>query len=105
MPIFRIEINGQNFLIDSEGQVAKHGFFTMRYVEAYDASVAENEAIEMIRKSQRLRDLVRNRSDDPPVMDVTEIVELESLDDIEHREPGFIWYPENPKRWWQFWKR
>jgi hypothetical protein len=105
MPKYKVEINGQNFLIDAAGHVAKHGFYTIRFVEAIDPAAAENSAVQMIRETPGLRDLVRNTSDDPPVMDVDQIVELESFDGIEHREPGFVWYAESPRRWWQFWKR
>jgi len=105
MPEYRVEINGQNFRLDVGGRIAKHGFFTTRFVEATDPATAEDSAVQMIRETQRLRDLVRNSSDDPPVMDVTQIAELESFEGIENREPGFVWYVENPKHWWQFWKR
>ncbi len=105
MPKYQVEINGQNFLIDMEGQIARYGFFTTRFVEARDTADAENVAVQMLRETQRLRDLVRNGPDDPPIMDVTTIIELESFEGIENLEPGFAWYVESPKRWWQFWRR
>ncbi len=105
MSKFQVEINGQNFALSVEGRIAKHGFFTSRFVEATESATAENAAIQMLRKTQELRDLVHNTSDDPPVMDVAQIAELESFDGIENREPGFVWYEEKPKHWWQFWKR
>jgi len=104
MPAYRVMINGQNFLVEMDGRVAKYGFFTTRIVEAADPAAAEHAAVQMIRETQRLRDLVRNDPADPPVMDVTSIVELES-GEAESREPGFVWYEERPKRWWQFWRR
>ena len=60
MPKYKVEINGANFLINMEGRTAKHGFFTIRFVEAPDSVAAENAAVQMIRETQRLRDLVRN---------------------------------------------
>jgi hypothetical protein len=105
MPKYQVEINGQNFLLEFDGRVAKHGFFTTRFVEASDPTDAENAAVQMIRETRRLRDILRNTSDNPPVMDVVQIVELNSFDGIEERKPGFVWHPENPRRWWQFWKR
>jgi hypothetical protein len=105
MPKYQVEINGQNFLLDVEGRVARHGFFTTRFVEAVDPTAAENAAVRMMRETQRLRDLVRNTSDDPPVMDVVQVVGLDSFNGVENREPGFVWYPESPRRWWQFWKQ
>src|SRR3954451_23860759 len=105
MPKYQVEINGQNFLLDVEGRVARHGFFTTRFVEAVDPTAAENAAVRMIRETQRLRDLVRNTSDDPPVMHVVQVVGLDSFDGVENRGPGFVWYPEGSRRWWQFWKQ
>jgi acetolactate synthase regulatory subunit len=104
MLMYQVEINGRNFLLDVEGQVAKHGFFTICFVEAEDPAAAENTAIRIIRETQKLRDLMRNASNDPPVMDVTQIIEVGSFNQIENPEPGFVWYVENPKLWWQFWK-
>lgn len=105
MPRYRVTINGRNFLIELEGRFARYGFHTSRFVEASDRAAAENAAVRMIRETQRLRDLVRNPPDDPPFMDVTSIDEIESLPPTEEREPGFLWYDENPRRWWRFWRR
>jgi hypothetical protein len=105
MSKYQVEINGTNFLIDMESRTANYGFFTTRFVEAADSAAAEHAAVQMIRETQRLRDLVRNARDDPPVIDVTSVTELASFDGIEHQEPGFVWYEERPKRWWQFWRR
>jgi acetolactate synthase regulatory subunit len=105
MPKYRVDISGANFLIDIAGRTAKYGFFTTRFVESADSIDAQNSAVQLIRETQRLRDLVRNALDDPPFMDVTSISELESFDGIENLEPGFVWYEERPKRWWQIWRR
>jgi hypothetical protein len=105
MPKYRVEINGANFLIDMEGRTAKHGFFVTRFVESADSVAAENSVVQLIRETRKLRDLVRNTHDDPPFMDVTSVIELESFDGIENLEPGFVWYEERPRRWWHFWKR
>jgi hypothetical protein len=105
MPKYKVEITGANFQIDMEGRTAKHGFFTTRFVESADTVAAENSVVQLIRETQKLRDLVRNTPDDPPFMDVTSVIELESFDGIENVEPGFVWYEERPRRWWHFWKR
>jgi hypothetical protein len=105
MPHYKVMINGRNFLVEMDGRVAKYGFYTFRFVEAADPTAAEYAAVQMIRETQRLRGLIRNASEDPPVMDVTSIDEVETLPPLEEREPGFVWYEENPRRWWQFWRR
>jgi hypothetical protein len=104
MPKNKVEINGANFLIEMEGRPAKHGFFTTRFVDVPDAAAAEKAAVQMIRETQRLRDLVRNTPDDPPVMFVIGITEIESFAGIENLDLGFAWYEDRPRRWWQFWK-
>jgi hypothetical protein len=105
MARYKVEINGANFLIDMNGRTAKHGFFTDRFVQAADPAATENAAVQIIRETQRIRDLVQNAPDDPPIMDVTSVIELASFDGIENLEPGFVWYEQRPRRWWQFWRR
>jgi hypothetical protein len=102
---YHVEINGRNFLIETQRGLAKHGFFTTRFVEAVDRAAVELAAVQTIRENQGLRDLVRNASDDPPIMDVTSIDELAPSHVVEGVEPGFVWYSEDQPRWWQFWKR
>lgn len=67
MPAYRVMINGQNFPVEMDGRVAKYGFFTTRIVESPDPVAA----VQTIRGTQRLRDLVRNEPGDPSVMVVT----------------------------------
>lgn len=105
MPGYQVEINGRNFLLDVRGGAVKHGFFAIRFVEAVNPAAAEDAAVQLIRETPRPRDLVRNTPDDPRVMDVTQVVELAPFDGVEEPEPGFVWYPEGPRRWWQFWRR
>ena len=91
MPKYRVQIDASNFLVDVDGRVAKHGFITIRWVEANSATDAEKAAVQMIREDQDLRALVKNDPGDPPVMDVLEIAEVESFDGI-GGQPGRIWY-------------
>jgi hypothetical protein len=104
MPKYQVTIEGQNFLVERNGKIASHGFFAIRFLETADARAAENAAVDAIRRTETLRELVRNPPEDPPIMNVTEILELDSFDGIESLEPGFVWYEESTKRWWQFWK-
>jgi hypothetical protein len=104
MPKYRVQINAKNFLVDMDGVVAKYGFITWRLVDAPDPVAAENSAVQMLREDQELRVLVLNEKNDPPVMDVTETAVLDSVE-ASQSQPGRIWYPMNPKRWWQFWRR
>jgi hypothetical protein len=105
MPSYQVEVHGRNFLVDVEGEVAKRGFFSHRVVEAAGPEEAELAAVQAVRRTQRLRDVVKNSSDDPPTMEVTRMREVDPAAPRADLETGFIWYDESPKRWWQFWKR
>lgn len=99
-----VQLDCSNFLIEVDGKLAKHGFITLKLIEADDPDTAVETAIQAIRDDQELHELVQNDAHDPPVMDVEEIMELESFNDFQG-EPGRIWYEMHPKRWWQFWRR
>ena len=88
-------MNGRNFLIEVNGVLAKHGFYTNRYVEAADANEAENLAMDSIRKRVDVRHAIRNTEDDKPVMYLEEICKLEDFDGVESFEEGFAWYKED----------
>ena len=103
MPKYCVQIEASNFLVDIEGKLAKHGFLTLKFVEADDPIAAENTAVQMLRDDEELRVIVKNDSMDPPVMDVMEIIEVDSFDGVDSRMDR-IWYEINPKRWWQFWR-
>ncbi len=76
VPNYRVQIDGQNFLIDMDGAVDKYGFITWRVVQAAEPHAAEKAAVEMLRNDQSLHRLTLNDPGDPPVMDVLEIEEL-----------------------------
>jgi hypothetical protein len=102
MPFYAVFIDASNFLVEIDGVMDKHGFFVTRVVEAADPNAAELQAVQSLRDDGELRALVRNSKDDPPVMDVKEIREADSLPEV---QTGRAWYRMEPKRWWQFWKR
>ena len=102
MPKYKVEIDGQNFLINMDGRQAKYGFFMFRLVDADDEAAAAKQAVQMVRDAPNLGDTVLNRGDDAPTIDVLSIVEVV---DLQNPQPGLIWYPEQSRRWWEFWKR
>jgi len=79
-------------MIRLDDQVGKHGFYTTRYIEASDMSVAETIAVDLIRSE--LNDVVLNDRSDPPVMFVKEIEELESFGNRLVPGSGFTWFDE-----------
>src|SRR5262245_57038749 len=104
MPAYLVTINGENFLVDFDGAVAKYRFITHRCVTAENLQDAEDAAVQMLREDVGLRSVVKNSTVDPPVMKVEGIREIDDV--ATDCSTGLIWYPMNPpKRWWQFWKR
>lgn len=92
MKKYRLYIKGSNFLLTSKGKLIKHGFYTTRYVEAETQENAEKAAIDLIRLE--LAGNIANEKDNPPVMYVLEIVEMESFDGASVPGKGFTWYYE-----------
>jgi hypothetical protein len=85
-----------------DGEPAKYGFYAIQNIVADDQVAAEYAAAQQLREDQDLRAMVKNDVTDPPLMNVTEIVEVEEFDVEKY---GKIWFSIHPKRWWQFWKR
>ncbi len=103
MPLYRVNLNGKNYLIETDGVIEKYGFYTFRDVTAANPEEAEYAAVQMLREDHGLRQIVKNAVDDPPTMHLEELVEIEAPNPI---QPGFIFYPEKTtNRWWQIWKR
>jgi hypothetical protein len=104
MPRYRAQIHGENFLVETDGRVSRRGFITFRVVEAQHPEAAEELAVRSIRESADFRPLLRNPQENPPTMEVSELVVLDENDSGKDVPTGFIWYDSAPKRWWQFWK-
>lgn len=87
---YRVLINGANFLLDFDGKREKHGFYTTRWVLANDDASAEAAAVLEMRNDSKLKGLILNDKDDPPLLHVKDINEDESL-----KPPiGFAFYQE-----------
>lgn len=87
---YRVLIHGRNFLLSLDGKVRKTGFYTTRFVEAQDAERAEVAAIELIKSDPKLLDIVLNKREDGPVMNVEEIEEIKTL----RPQAGYAFYSE-----------
>jgi len=73
--------------------VKRFGFYTTREVEAADPDSAESMALQLMNESSTLRDMVRNSADDPPMLFIEEVVEIESVDSAKP-VPGFAFYDD-----------
>ena len=95
---FAVQVRGHNFLVHFEGEPEPrpHGFLTQIEVDAADESGAETAAIQLLRQTLRLRDMVRNTRDDPPRMFVIRMGEYESgpVPPLTV-DPSLIWFPED----------
>ena len=92
---FRVFLRGENFFLNTDGEV-KRGFYTTRYVEAADRDTAEQRAVGAFRDEGRLRGLVLNDPSDPPMLFADEIDEIETFDGIESLTPGLVFHPDEP---------
>ena len=89
MNIYRVLLNGENFLMTADGKAKKLGFYTTRFVEAANEAEAESVAVSILRQDERLRGTVLNTADDPPVIYTDEIEQVNTLE----KAPGFTFYP------------
>ncbi len=100
MPSYECLVNGRNFLLNFDGKPRKMGFYKTVFVDSSDPAAAELDAVEFIRNGE-LRDKILNAEEDPPLIFVEEMYELESSG-VEDNTMGHTFYEE--KKWWQFWK-
>ena len=96
MQKFRILINGENLLVESEGVRMKMGFYTNAFVEAFTEKDAEARALDIIREDPDLANIRLNSDDDALQLSIEECCEIESFDG--HRVPrdSFMLYPMIP---------
>lgn len=87
-------MNGENFLLNSDGQLQKLGFYVTRIVEAQNPEEAELAAVDLVREDSRLKGNVLNERDDPPMLYADEIEEIEISDGAENVNTGFSWFTD-----------
>ena len=87
-------MNGKNFLIQTDSKLEKVGFYQTIFVESDNPEFAENKAVEIIRNSD-LQEEVKNDIEDPPMIYLDEIEEIESFEGIDDLVQGRIFYTED----------
>ena len=102
MKKYHVLINGQNFLINKNGKVRKHGFYQNFFIETLCIEDAIPQIIEDVRKDKVLVKMIQNSKKDSPRIDIEEVNELNTFDGLMGLEIGRKWYVE--AKWWQFWK-
>lgn len=94
MAIFRVLVNGRNFLLDFDGEARRVGFYATRTVEAATPDEAESAAVELLRRDALLREVTLNEQTDPPMMYVEEIIEVRNGKKDGDANTGFSFYTE-----------
>jgi len=90
--LYQVNLLGENYLINMNGQPRKLGFVTTRVVEAETLAEAERLALRLVKLE--LRGKILNRADDPPRLAVEESLRIERLDhDPLATGLGIVWFP------------
>lgn len=79
MKKYRVRLNGRNFLLDLNGEPTKFGFHAVRYVKAKTPEEAAKIASILIHQNPILKESVMYESADRPVIEITEIKEVNFL--------------------------
>jgi hypothetical protein len=102
MKNYRLLMNGKNFLFNVDGKILKHGFYEHIVIQADSPRQAETLATAKIRFNKDLQKQTLNGNDDPPVIALDTIWELNHVDDDKGFDAKRDFYIE--KKWWAFWK-
>lgn len=95
MKKYKVFVNGQNFLLNLDGESKKVGFYATRFVEADNEDEAEGKVIGIFQSESQLRDNILNDNSDNPMMYVESVSEVKSFDDVGRTDAGYSFYYEN----------
>lgn len=93
MSEYLVTIEGQNLLVDVEGELGKFGFVRLTLVEAGNATLAAKRALEEVTCDAALYEKIQNEEGDSPAMTVKGVVD--AADDAEAQEVAgtTVWFP------------
>ena len=95
MQKFKVQLHGQNFLLNFDGEHKKFGFHATRFVMADNQQDAERIAIIQIHQYHAIRDALANEGTDSPVVTATETHPVTFFKSLFHKSTGtFSFYPE-----------
>ena len=92
LPMFRVFLQGENFLIKHQGSAQKFGFFVTRFVEAESEGEAKERTIKEVWAELLAKGGTLNSAKDSPRVEVDRIEEMEASE-RPAEDPGFVWYP------------
>ena len=93
MPKYKIFFHGKNLYANIDGKMEKVGFYTTRVVEAETSVAAEIKAQQALEEEAKVKDLISNCRDQPPIFCVEEMEELEN--EVEFERTGFAFYVDD----------
>ena len=95
MQKFKVQLHGQNFLLNLDGEHRKFGFHATRHVEAENRQAAEKIAVIQIHQYHAIRDALANEGSDAPVVHATDARPISLLRAIFlNSADTFDFYPE-----------
>jgi len=98
MKRFKVQLHGENFLLNIDGELKKYGFYATKFVEAENPQAAEKIAVILIHQTQTLRKAVLNESTDQPKINLKEIEEVGFFKFFANKtKTELSFYPEDEK--------
>jgi len=95
---FKVQLHGENFLLNIDGELKKYGFYATKFVEAENPQAAEKIAVILIHQTQTLRKAVLNESTDQPKINLKEIEEVGFFKFFANKtKTELSFYPEDEK--------
>jgi hypothetical protein len=94
MEKYRILMHGENLAAEVDGVPTRMGFYTTVFVEAFSRADAEARATDLLRSDPDLLNVMMNKEDDPLVLSLDEINEVESFDGVQLPRTAFAMYSE-----------
>lgn len=79
MKRYKVQLRGENFLLNFTGEPRKFGFQATKYLKAETPEAAEKMAIIMIRQTPELRDTIMTERNDRPRVLLESIREINPL--------------------------
>jgi hypothetical protein len=92
MKKYKMIINGSNVFVKIDDTVEKCGFYTTRFAESITESEAKDFAFSSI--NDELKTIILNNIDDPPKLEIEDIIEIKSFKGNQPPGEGFTWFKD-----------
>ena len=93
MSEYLVTIEGQNLLVDVEGELGKFGFVRVEQVEASNATLAARRALTEVQTDPTIAQKIRNESGDSPAMTVKDVVRADQDAEARKIAGTTVWFP------------